>query len=159
MHHIIQEVISWQNYHLYEFTVDGVKITDKSIVEEDLNPITEAKELMVQDIFTHIGKTIKYVYDFGDWWEHQIELIEISNTPQNEALPLIISGENACPPEDCMGVHGYSELKEILKNPKHEEFESSWNWVGLKFYPLKFNKKSVEKELGKLNAKIRANKS
>ena len=156
MHHIIQEVMGWQNYHLYEFKVDGVRITDKSIVEEDLNPISEAKELMVEDIFTHIGKTIKYVYDFGDWWEHQLELIEISNTPQNEALPLIISGENACPPEDCIGVHGYSELKEILKNPKHEEFESSWNWVGLKFNPLKFNKKLVEKELGKLNAKIRA---
>ena len=72
--------MGWQNYHLYEFKVDGVRITDKSIVEEDLNPITEAKELMVEDIFTHIGKTIKYVYDFGDWWEHQLELIEISNT-------------------------------------------------------------------------------
>ena len=58
-----------------------------------------------------------------------------------------------------MGVHGYSELKEILKNPKHEEFESSWNWVGLKFNPLKFNKKLVKKELGKLNAKIRAYES
>jgi hypothetical protein len=92
--------------------------------------------------------------DFGDGWKHHLELIEISNEPLNEVLPIIISGENACPPEDCMGVHGYAELKEILKTPKHEEFESTWVWVGLKFNPLKFYKKAVEKELAKLNAHI-----
>jgi hypothetical protein len=42
----------------------------------------------------------------------------------------------------------------MLLTPKHEEFESSWEWVGLKFNPLKFYKKAVEKELAKLNAHI-----
>jgi len=155
MHHIIQEVMGWKNYHLYEFKVDGITIADKSIVEEDLSRVTEAKEVMLEDIFTHIGKSVKYIYDFGDWWEHQLELIEISNAPQNEPLPLIVSGENACPPEDCMGVHGYAELKEILKDPKHINFEDSWENVGLTFNPFKFNKKAAEKELAKLTAKIR----
>ena len=154
MHHIIQGVMGWKNYHLYEFLIDGLKIADHRLVDNELGPITDCKLMMVEDIFTHIGKTAQYEYDFGDGWKHHLELIEISNEPLNEVLPIIISGENACPPEDCMGVHGYAELKEILKAPKHEEFESSWVWVGLKFNPLKFNKKAVEKELAKLNAHI-----
>ena len=155
LHHIIQEVMGWKNYHLYEFKVDGNTIADKSIVEEDLSPISEAKEVMLEDIFTHIGKSVKYVYDFGDWWEHHLELIEISNAPQNEPLPIIVCGENACPPEDCMGVHGYAELKEILKDPENINHEDFWQNVGLSFNPLKFNKKAAEKELAKLTAKIR----
>ena len=54
-----------------------------------------------------------------------------------------------------MGVHGYTELKEILKDRKHINFEDSWEYVGLTFNPLKFNKKAAEKELAKLTAKIR----
>lgn len=155
LHHIIQEVMGWKNYHLYEFKVDGNTIADKSIVEEDLSPISEAKEVMLEDIFTHIGKSVKYVYDFGDWWEHHLELIEISNAPQNEPLPIIVCGENACPPEDCMGVHGYAELKEILKDPENINHEDFWQNVGLSFNPLKFNKKAAEKELAKLTTKIK----
>lgn len=54
-----------------------------------------------------------------------------------------------------MGVHGYAELKEILKDPENINHEDFWQNVGLSFNPLKFNKKAAEKELAKLTAKIR----
>lgn len=154
LHQIIQDVMGWKNYHLYEFIIDNNKFSDKRLVDDELGFFTDCKTVMVENVFTHKGKKGQYEYDFGDGWVHQLELIEINHDPLNIVLPIIISGENACPPEDCMGVHGYSELKEILKNPKHEEFESSWEWVGLKFNPLKFNKKAAEKELAKLNVHI-----
>ena len=69
-------------------------------------------------------------------------------------LPIIISGQNACPPEDCGGVGGYEELKKVLLDPGNEENKYMWEWVGYKFNPQEFNKKSAEKELLKLNAKI-----
>lgn len=154
MHQIIQEVMGWKNYHLYEFKIDGNKIADTRLLDEELGSITDCKTVMVEDVFTHLGKKCQYEYDFGDGWLHVLELIEISNNPVNVVLPIIVSGENACPPEDCGGVDGYAELKEILKNPKHEEFKSTWIWVGLQFNPFKFNIKATEKSLARLNANI-----
>jgi hypothetical protein len=67
-------------------------------------------------VFTKVGNTLTYEYDFGDGWMHHLELVEISTHPIDEVLPQIIGGEHACPYEDCVGTHGYSELKEILLN-------------------------------------------
>jgi hypothetical protein len=29
LHHVIQEVMGWKNYHLYQFTFDNLTIADK----------------------------------------------------------------------------------------------------------------------------------
>jgi len=154
LHHVIQEVMGWKNYHLYQFTFDNLTIADKRLVSDELGPVTDAKTIMVEDICTKKGAILNYEYDFGDGWEHQIELMEISNQPVNALLPIIISGQNACPPEDCGGVGGYEELKKVLLDPGNEENKDMLEWVGYKFNPQEFNKKSAEKELLKLNAKI-----
>jgi len=70
-------------------------------------------------------------------------------------LPLVISGDNACPPEDCGGIHGYKELLNILKNPKHLEHRETKVWVGSKFIPTKFSVDVCNKDLGKLNKYFR----
>lgn len=60
---------------------------------------------------------LRYDYDFGDSWEHQIELIEvIEGLPQ---VPVVIQGERHGPLEDSCGVHGYASLVEILADPTH----------------------------------------
>ena len=104
---------------------------------------------------TGIFTTAIYLYDFGDGWNHKIELIEISNAPQNELLPSFVSGQNACPPEDCGGVYRYRELLKILTDPSHEEYESIVKWLGPKFNPVAFKRLAIEKEQGILGAKIK----
>jgi hypothetical protein len=49
----------------------------------------------------------------------------------------------SCPPEDCGGVWGYSDMLEILKQPDHEEYESYIEWLGGEFDPKSFNKEVV----------------
>jgi hypothetical protein len=70
-------------------------------------------------------------------------------------LPSFVSGQNACPPEDCGGVYRYREIIEILADPSHEEYESIAEWLGLKFNPNKLNRIKIEKDLGVLGAKIK----
>jgi hypothetical protein len=70
-------------------------------------------------------------------------------------LTAFISGQNACPPEDCGGVYRYRETIEILGNQSHEEYKSIKEWLGLKFNPVKLNSHSITKELGNLSAKIK----
>jgi len=150
LHHIIQVVMGWTNSHLYQFNVGAEVIADTRLVDDELGPVTDVKGVMVTQVFSHVGNTVTYVYDFGDGWMHHLELVEISTHPINEVLPQIIGGENACPPEDCGGTYGYKELKEVLLNPKHPEYKSSKRWVGSTFDPMVCDLKTIQKNLGKL---------
>ena len=130
-------------------------IADKRLWdEEEMGPITDVKEVSVGEVFTKVGTTAVYEYDFGDGWMHHRELVDRSTHPTQEVLPLVISGENACPPEDCGGIHGYKELLEVLKNTKHPEYRETKVWVGSKFNPTKFSVDACHKELGNLNKYI-----
>jgi len=150
LHHIIQVVMGWTNSHLYQFNVGAEVIADTRLVDDELGPVTDVKGVMVPQVFSHVGNTVTYEYDFGDGWMHHLELVEISTHPINEVLPQIIGGENACPPEDCGGTYGYKELKEVLLNPKHPEYKSSKRWVGSTFDPMVCDLKTIQKNLGKL---------
>ena len=155
MHHIIQTVMGWENRHLYEFSINNLRFADSRLVDEDFGDITDVKKDLLEDVFPKTGATAIYLYDFGDGWKHQLELIEISNAPQNELLPSLVSGQNACPPEDCGGVYRFREIIEILADSTHEEYESVVEWLGPKFNPIQFNRLTIEKELGILGAKIK----
>ena len=154
LHHIIQVVMGWTNSHLYQFNVGEQVIADIRLVDDELGPVTDVKGVMVTQVFSKVGTTLTYEYDFGDGWMHHLELVEISTHPIDEVLPQIIGGENACPPEDCGGTYGYKELKEILMNPKHPEYKSSKIWVGSKFDPMVCDLKTIQQKLGKLGKLI-----
>ena len=154
LHHIIQVVMGWANSHLYQFNVGEQVIADTRLVDDELGPVTDVKGVMVTQVFSHVGNTITYEYDFGDGWMHHLELVEFSIHPIDEVLPQIIGGEYACPPEDCGGIHGYKELKEILMNPKHLEYKSSKIWVGSTFDPMVCDLKTIQQNLEKLRKLI-----
>ena len=127
-------------------------IADKRMWDVDeIGSVGDVKEMSVGDVFTEFGTTAVYEYDFGDGWMQHLELVDRSNHPTKEVLPLVISDENACPPEDCGGIHGYKELLEVLKTPKHPEYQETKVWVGSKFNPTNFGVDACNKELGKLN--------
>ncbi len=153
-HHIIQLVMGWTNSHLYQFNVGEQVIADTRLVDDELGPVTDAKGVMVTQVFTKVGNTVTYEYDYGDGWIHHLELVVISTHPIDEVLPQIIWGEHACPPEDCGGSCGYKELKEVLLNPEHPEYKSTKKWVGSKFDPTVCILKTIQQKLGNLGKLI-----
>ncbi len=155
LHHIIQLVMGWTNSHFYQFNVGEEVIADTRLVDDKLGPVSDVKWVMVTQVFSNVGTTVTYEYDFGDGWMHHLELVDRSIHPTQEVLPPVVSGENACPPEDCGGIHGYKELLEVLKNPKHPEYRETKVWVGSKFNPTNFSVDACNKELGKLNKYIK----
>ena len=131
LHKIIQTVMGWTNSHLHQFE-DGKTIYSMP-TEDDWTPGIDYSNLVIGKFLKKKGDTLVYEYDFGDGWEHILKLEEI---PDNGTeVPVFLAGKRACPPEDCGGVWGYSNLLEILANPDHEEYESSLEWVGDDFDP------------------------
>lgn len=97
--------MGWRNTQLYEFSIDTLRFMDTRLVDEDFEDVTDVKSVMVEDVFLRMGAKVHYLYDLGDGWKHQLELMDINHLPHNELLSSFISAQNACPPEDSGGIH------------------------------------------------------
>jgi hypothetical protein len=137
-HQVIQEAFGWENCHLFEFRDKGRQgsICISAPGEDDywgLDPFSEsldASKTKLSTIFKNKFRTFIYIYDFGDDWEHAITLESISNEKQKTAVCL--AGKGACPPEDCGGIYGYQDIKDIFETkPKSKEANGYREWLGL----------------------------
>ena len=102
LHTIIQKVMGWEDYHLFEFKFGDTKIIlpDEGYLEEnELNP----KKVKIGDYVDKEKQKFEYIYDFGDSWEHEIIVEKIIEDDIKEVgnYPKCIKGQKACPPEDC----------------------------------------------------------
>lgn len=134
-HTAIQIAFGWENSHLYLFSPKGFgsnpQITE--LMEGEIDEWGEEKldagALILSDIFKTEKQKYTYIYDFGDSWKHIITLEKI--VAKTTLYPVCLKGEGKCPPEDCGGIGGYYNLKEILADKKHPEYEEYAEWMGL----------------------------
>jgi hypothetical protein len=64
-----------------------------------------------------------------------------------------VAAKGACPPEDCGGTWGYADLKKILADPGHDEYQDRLEWLGLEnaseFDPDAVTLEQLEEELAR----------
>lgn len=155
LHHIIQIIMGWKNYHAYEFNLEGYRIG--TIIEGEkldgygTDSLLDANTTKVSDVVSNVGDNIKYEYDFGDGWQHTLKVEEFLDADFNVMYPECIAGEMACPPEDCGGIHGFYDLLEILKDKKHPNYKDYKIWMPRGYDPTKFNLDKVNKQLDNLD--------
>lgn len=148
LHMAIQDAMGWTNSHLHEFEMigkysrnaQGIGIPDPYDCDDDIKPGWKEK---ISKVFPE-EKKMRYVYDFGDNWEHLITLEKILPRDAMVEYPICIAGKMACPFEDSGALWGYYEKLEILKNPKHPEYAGIIEWIGDEnFDPVKFDLEDV----------------
>jgi hypothetical protein len=153
LHQIIQAAFGWLNYHLHRYVVDDEYFgdTNPEFVDE-LMPMTDERDATLRDIAS--AKAIVYEYDFGDNWQHLIEVENVAIVPEaGVKYPVCTRGARSRPPEDCGGVPGYEDLLEILGDPAHEEHASMKKWVGKNFAPERFDLAVVNQALQKIGGR------
>lgn len=195
-HNVIQKIMGWENYHLYEFDIKGSKISPE---EEGYNPaytiegafskLFESPEFMqmlkkqdiregptkgdihyinalikrrkrdppkrrftikdiIGELITSEHQKFTYTYDFGDNWGHTLHVEKVMNAVDAPGSPVCLAGERACPPEDCGGTGGYSELIKIKKNKSHPEYkERILGWLGEEHNFEFFDKEKINERL------------
>jgi len=96
-----------------------------------------------------VKSKLTYEYDFGDGWEHTIEVQKIVEPEPGVEYPVCLGGKKACPPEDCGGIWGYYELLETIADPKADDHEDMVEWLGGDFDPDAFDLDEVNTILAK----------
>jgi hypothetical protein len=150
LHVAIQDAMGWDDYHLHEFRMRHPLTGEKvciGIPDEEAEffgqEIIPEEKLKIVEWFSMKNRVAEYIYDFGDGWEHKIQLEKILPRDKSIKYPICIAGKRACPPEDCGGIWGYEEFLEAIRNPEHEEHEEMLEWCGGEFDPEHFDPTEV----------------
>jgi len=101
--------------------------------EYDELGIQNEKSVKISKLLCSEGDKIRYEYDFGDSWLHEVVLERVQPFDAGIKLPICLDGERSCPPEDCGGVFGYQNLLEVITDPDHPEFDEMNEWLGDEF--------------------------
>ncbi|UPT75618.1 MAG: plasmid pRiA4b ORF-3 family protein [Elusimicrobiota bacterium] len=142
LHKVIQIAMGWKDCHLHQFTSDSagpMKAKHEKFLR--LSDVAKTKGP---------GSSFYYEYDTGDNWIHLVVLEQVIDSAPYPAFFDCLSGERACPPEDCGGPGGYADLLSILADPNHPEHKDRLDWVGGKFDPEKFDRAPISKKLKRL---------
>ena len=106
LHLVLQTALGWTNSHLYEFRIKNIGFGMPDPTWGDC-PLDARKATLLSAVEDTGANSFKYLYDFGDGWEHSVKIERI-----NPALPGLdpfspIDATGACPPEDIGGPSGY----------------------------------------------------
>ena len=150
LHWVIQYVMPWTNSHLHQFIAGQ---TSYSLLNPELDndwgmnkPLNE-KHYTLADLAPAARKKFIYEYDFGDGWEHEVTVEKALPPDRGFKQIVCLGGANACPPDDCGGIHGYYHLLEALAEPKHPEHEYLKEWIGGKWDAERFDLDEINKDL------------
>ncbi len=133
LHDTIQHAMGWYDSHLHEFEIDGQRYGDPQW--DDFGDTVNETKVKLGEFVPAAGYRFRYTYDFGDDWQHLIEVEAILPYDSGTRYPTCIKARRACPPEDVGGPWGYESFLEALADENHEEHEDMLEWVGGDFDP------------------------
>jgi hypothetical protein len=136
LHRVIQHAMGWQDCHLHCFEVDGVQY---GIPDPDGEPELVDEMDARLDTVVAKGGTLAYVYDFGDWWHHDVLVEDVVTVDAADRYPAVTDGARQCPPEDVGGPPGHAEFLAAIADPAHPRHTEMRDWIGRDFDPLEFH--------------------
>ncbi len=88
LHLTLQEAFGWTNSHLFEFFAGEVRWGIPDPHNDYGHQPMDASKARLCDVVQDTGaKTIHYLYDFGDSWDHVIKLEKWFDNTTTEGLP------------------------------------------------------------------------
>ena len=122
---------AYEEYKFYQAKYKGKALTKRNdshgMIARVLETTIRQPQTLKIDRYLEEYKVITYVYDFGDNWQHKIELEKVIDD-YTFGYPTILEGEGACPPEDVGGISGYEEFLRVWNDTEHPENEETRQW-------------------------------
>jgi hypothetical protein len=120
---VIVAAFRWSNSHLHEFEIGkrmvlGARCIGMTEVLDDFPrffgpPVEDDRTVGLAGVLER-GVRLIYRYDFGDGWEFNVLVEDVSPAAEGTVYPRVTHGRRSAPPEDCGGVWGYEEILAAL---------------------------------------------
>lgn len=144
LNRVLERVMGWEGYHLHLFDVFGIRF---GVPDEDMDSVINEKAATLKQVLPYVGMGLRWDYDFGDGWEHDVVVEAIESPGEGTRYPICLDGARACPPEDCGGASGYGHLVAVLADPDHDEHEELAQWAPGGFDPAAFDLVAANRRL------------
>jgi hypothetical protein len=153
LHKIIQICMGWSDIHMHHFVI-GRECYAPPLEDDDdrgAGRVLDEGKAKLSDLKAKIRKGFLYEYDFGDSWQHQIQVEKVIAAGETILkYPVLLDGGRACPPEDIGGIPGYEDLLAALRAPENEENAEMLEWYGRDYDPERLDIAAINKKLKKL---------
>ena len=149
LHAVLQASLGWSNSHFWEFRAADVGwgIPDQQWGDGP----QDASKATLRGVIEDTGvKTLTYLYDYGDGWEHSIRLERIGEAMPGELYPRLIDAKGRRPPEDIGGPPGYAEFLEAMADPNHDRHAEFTDWYDADFDPNAVDVPAIQQQLSVL---------
>jgi hypothetical protein len=140
----LEQAMGWAGYHMHMIDVGGLLF---GIPDEGDDYIINEKAVTVKHLLPRDQSSLRWDYDFGDGWEHDVVVEAIEPLNPKTKYPVVLDGARACPPEDVGGPGGYEELLRVLNDPNDEEHEHMASWAPEGFEPAAFDLVAANRRL------------
>lgn len=131
LHILIQDLMQWNDDHLYSFDADGDIIEEPGPSGPDDDDVLPP---MCVPIALYHGCPIDYTYDFGDEWHVDVTWEDVIDDYYDISADLILWNGNS-PPEDCGGIKEYTKRQDELEVEFDEDLVrtviASWGIQGV----------------------------
>lgn len=146
LHGALIGAMGWEDSHLHSFMVDdewySTEIEGIETIGDNEDDIT------VGEALPEVGSSIRWMYDWGDGWDHTITVEETGTMQHGVTYPVLYDGARACPPEDCGGAHIYMEILHMLDDPSYRpevvDRDQVMNWLDPEFDPDIFHTRRAQ---------------
>ncbi len=135
----LEAAMGWSGGHLHSFEIGGEIYQLPDGEDFGWRPMKDERKATVAKVLPTVGMKMRWDYDFGDGWQHDITVEAIQPAASGVAYPRCTGGRRACPPEDCGGPGGYRNLLDALGDPTHPEHETMAEWAPPDFDPAHFD--------------------
>lgn len=139
LHRYLQAAMGWRECHLYAFTIGTREYTIPDREWESDKKVYDARRYTLARLVPKIPAQFRYVYDFGDWWEHVVHIEAAEEAQYRKQYPICVDGAEPCPPEDCGGPRGYRDFLVAVKDPKHPEHDECVTWAKSQLWSTQFS--------------------
>lgn len=135
LHQVLQAAFDWTDSHLHRFAIGGHPFDQDSqiflcpfdVEEGEMSDDggLPASDVRLDEVMAEPGDILRYLYDYGDSWEHTLRLEEVLPAAADTPTAVCVDGDRAAPPEDCGGVTDEAQLAEVLDDPAHFDLDEA----------------------------------
>ena len=127
--YVLIDAMGWRHEHLYQYhTKNGVCFLNSRELKHRNDSFfafmsrvryKNSEKTSLEQVIQPKGERLKFEYDFGDSWTHDLWVKGTRDYASNEEPVIkLLKAHGECPPEDCGGVWGYAELLELNKKKR-----------------------------------------